>query len=62
MADLVQLMRAYRSRNRVLKVFTSSLFQRRQEEAETAINSAILRLQVSTAINTREQLYKNGLI
>lgn len=44
--DLVELMKIYSGKNIISKVFTSSLFQRRQEEAEAAINLAIDRLQV----------------
>lgn len=48
--DLVQLMQAWKSKNMISKVFTSSLCKRRQEEAEAAISDAVTRLQVRTPL------------
>lgn len=45
--DLVQLIQTYKSKKMLSKVMVSSLFKRRQEEAEAVINMAITRLQVS---------------
>ncbi|CAM9565340.1 unnamed protein product [Ectocarpus sp. 6 AP-2014] len=42
-ADLVDLIKTYRSKNRVSKVLTSSVFKRREEEANVAVDRAILR-------------------
>lgn len=44
--DLVQFIHMYRGMNRVAKITMSSLYKRRQEEAEAVINTAITRLQV----------------
>lgn len=43
--DLVQLIQVYKSKGRIVRVITSSLFKRRQEELEATINMAINRLQ-----------------
>lgn len=45
--DLVDLIKTYQSRNRLSKVLTSSVFKRREEEANLAIDRAILRSNVS---------------
>lgn len=45
--DLVQIIQTYKAKNRFSKVMTSSLFRKRQEEAEAVINMAMSRLQVS---------------
>lgn len=44
--DMVQIMQSYRSKNMLSRVFVSSLFKKRQEEAEEGINACIQRLQV----------------
>ena len=44
---LVDLIKTYHSKNQLAQVMTSSLFQRRQEEAEAVIDSAVAQLQVS---------------
>ena len=46
-ADLVEIIRTYQSRNKVSQVLVSTLFKRRQEEAEAVIDRAIWRLNVS---------------
>lgn len=45
-ADMVQIIQSYRSKNMVSRVFVSSLFKKRQEEAEESINACLQRLQV----------------
>lgn len=45
--DLVDLIKTYQSRNRLSKVLTSSVLKRREEEANLAIDRAILRSNVS---------------
>ena len=47
--DLLQIMQAYRSKNKIKRILISTLFKRRQEEAEMAIDRAMSRLQVSSA-------------
>ena len=56
--DLIQLIQVYKSKNRMVRVVTSSLFKRRQEELEAAINVAVNRLQVR---NTRTDSAVVGL-
>lgn len=46
-AALVELVKNYQSRNKVSKVLVSTLFKRRQEEAEAVVDRAIWRLNVS---------------
>ena len=45
--DLVQLIKTYQSKNKLSKVFMSTLFKRRQEELDAVVDQAIMRLQVS---------------
>ena len=45
-AHLVDLIKAYQNRKKLLKVFTSSVFKRREEEANAAIDRAVLRSNV----------------
>lgn len=45
--DLVQIIQTYKAKNKFSKVMMSTLFRKRQEEAEAVINMAISRLQVS---------------
>lgn len=45
-ADLVELIKTYKSKNRLAQVVVSSLFKRRQEEADAVISCAMSRLQV----------------
>lgn len=44
--ELVQIIQTYRAKSRIGRVMTSSLFKKRQEEAEAVTNMAISRLQV----------------
>lgn len=46
--DLVEVIQTYKAKNKFSKVLMSTLFKRRQEEAEAVIAMAISRLQVST--------------
>ena len=45
--DLVEIIKTYKSKGRISQVLTSTLFKRRQEEAEAVIDAAVCRLQVS---------------
>lgn len=45
-ADLVEIIKTYKSKNRITQVVMSTLFKRRLEEAEAVINTAIVRLHV----------------
>lgn len=45
--DLVELIKAYQSRNALSKVLMSTLFKRRQEQADAVIDRATSRLHVS---------------
>lgn len=52
-ADLVELIKTYRSKNKMARVIMSTLFKRRQEEADAVIDRAISHLQVSVAADKR---------
>lgn len=45
--DLVELIKAYESKNKMSKVLTSTLFKRRLDELDAVVDRAILRLHVS---------------
>lgn len=45
--ELVELIKTYRSKNRLSKVLTSMLFNRRQDKMGAVVDRAILRLHVS---------------
>lgn len=45
--DMVELIKTYQSKNRLLRLFLSTLFKRRQEELEAVVDQAIMRLQAS---------------
>lgn len=47
--SLVGIMQTYKARGKMSKLLVSSLFKRRQEEAETVIKDAISSLQVGLA-------------
>lgn len=55
-ADLVQIVKIYQSRNKVSQVLMSTLFKRRQEEAEAVIDRAIWRLNVSPFVAHESRL------
>ena len=44
--DLVELIKTFQSKNKLSKVFLSTLFKRRQEELDAVVDRAIMRLQV----------------
>lgn len=46
-SDLVELIKTYRSKNKLLQVLMSTLFKRRQDELDAVVDRAITRLQVS---------------
>lgn len=46
---LVDIIRTYKSKGRVSQVMMSTLFKRRQDEAEAVIDAAICRLQVGAS-------------
>ena len=48
-SDLVQLIKTYQSKNKLSRLFMSTLFKRRQEELDAVVDRAIMRLQVSGA-------------
>lgn len=48
--SLVGVMQTYKTKGKMSKLFMSSLFKRRQEEAEAVINNAISSLQVGLEI------------
>lgn len=45
--DVVELIKFFKSRNRVLKTLQATLFKRRQEELDAVVDRAATRLQVS---------------
>lgn len=45
--DLVELIQIFNSKNKLSKLFLSTLFKRRQEELDAVVDRAIMRLQVS---------------
>lgn len=47
--SLVGIMQTFKAKGKMSKLFVSSLFKRRQEEAEGVINHAILSLQVGSS-------------
>lgn len=44
--DLVQIIQTYKAKNKFAKVVMSTLFKKRQGEAEALVNMAMTRLQV----------------
>ena len=45
--DLVELIKTFQCKNKLSKLFLSTLFKRRQEELNAVVDRAIMRLQVS---------------
>ncbi len=45
--DLVELIKTFQSKNKLSKLFLSTLFKRRKDELEATVDRAIMRLQVS---------------
>ena len=58
--DLLQIMQAYRSKNKLSRILVSSLFKRRQEEAETAIDKALSRLELQVRLPNRDVKRTSG--
>eukprot|EP00903_Cladosiphon_okamuranus_P009797 g9314.t1 len=54
--DMVQIMQSYRSKNTLSRIFVSSLFKKRQEEAEDGINACIQRLQLGLQVSLGNKL------
>lgn len=54
-ADLVELVKTFKSKNKLAQVMMSTLFKQRQAEADAVIDNAMSRLQVSHAFD-RPQL------
>ena len=46
-SDLVELIKTFKSKNKLSKLFLSTLFKRRQDELDAVVDRAIIRLQVS---------------
>lgn len=44
---LVELIKTFKSKNKLSKLFLSTLFKRRQDELDAVVDRAIMRLQVS---------------
>ncbi|CAM9398006.1 unnamed protein product, partial [Ectocarpus fasciculatus] len=59
-ADLLQIIESYKSKNALSKVFVSSLCKKRQEEAEVAINAAVQRLQLGLQVRVGQDLASMG--
>eukprot|EP00903_Cladosiphon_okamuranus_P019138 g17605.t1 len=59
-ADLVALIKTYQSKNKVVQVLWSTLFKRRQEEAEAVIDKAISRLHFGLSVQAGQDV-KEGL-
>ncbi|CAM9776414.1 unnamed protein product, partial [Ectocarpus sp. 12 AP-2014] len=59
-ADLLQIIESYKSKNALSKVFVSSLCKKRQEEAEVAINAAVQRLQLGLQVRVGQDLASVG--
>ncbi|CAM9968731.1 unnamed protein product [Ectocarpus sp. 6 AP-2014] len=59
-ADLLQIIESYKSKNALSKVFVSSLCKKRQEEAEVAINTAVQRLQLGLQVRVGQDLASVG--
>ena len=46
-SDLVELIKTFQSKNKLSRLFMSTLFKRRQDELDAVVDRAITRLQVS---------------
>lgn len=46
-SDVLELIKTFQSRNKLSKLFLSTLFKRRHEELNAVVDRAITRLQVS---------------
>lgn len=54
--DLVEIMKTYKSKGKLSQIVTSTLFKRRQDEAEAVVDAAVSRLQVSFSVYPRRTL------
>ncbi|CAM9968517.1 unnamed protein product [Ectocarpus sp. 6 AP-2014] len=59
-ADLLQIIESYKSKNALSKVFVSTLCKKRQEDAEVAINAAVQRLQLGLQVRVGQNLASVG--
>lgn len=51
--DMVGLIKTFQSKNKLSKLFLSTLFKRRQDELDAVVNQAIMRLQVNCTTLSR---------
>ncbi|CAM9606844.1 unnamed protein product, partial [Hapterophycus canaliculatus] len=56
MFDMVELIKAYQSKNKLSKVLMSTLFRRRQEELDAVVDRAIIRLQLSLHVQVGQDV------
>ncbi|CAM9729911.1 unnamed protein product, partial [Ectocarpus fasciculatus] len=54
--DLVQLITTYQSKNKLSRVFMSTLFKRRQEELDAVVDQAIMRLQLGLQLQVGQDV------
>ena len=59
-SDLVGVMQTYNAKGNISRLFVSTLFKRRQEEAEAVLNRAISRSQVSSMNRWRIALHNQS--
>eukprot|EP00904_Undaria_pinnatifida_P011787 jgi/Undpi1/7739/HiC_scaffold_23.g10212.m1 len=59
-ADLVPIIKTYQSKGRLSQIMMSTLFKRRQEEAEAVIEAAVARLQFGLQVQMGHELNKLG--
>ena len=46
-SDMLELIKTFQSRNKLSKLFLSTLFKRRHDELDAVVDRAMMRLQVS---------------
>ncbi|CAN0222017.1 unnamed protein product [Pylaiella littoralis] len=54
--DLVQLVETYQSKNKLSRLFMSTLFKRRQEELDAVVDQAIMRLQLGLQLQVGQDV------
>ncbi|CAM9600681.1 unnamed protein product, partial [Ectocarpus sp. 8 AP-2014] len=54
--DLVELIKTYQSKNKLSKLFMSTLFKRRQEELDAVVNQAVMRLQLGLQLQVGQDV------
>ncbi|CAN0213505.1 unnamed protein product [Ascophyllum nodosum] len=59
-SDLVAIMQTYNAKGKISRLFMSTLFRRRQDEAEAVINHAISRLQFGLQVQAGHDLVSVG--